>query len=142
MATIRINTITTAIDALVRASQSYQAALEIVRDAAQSGRLERDQARLLLTTAVMHHMGKKYAGQCGDDGLPLRNTALTKYVSEMLRDIFTAEKSSAADEKAEIIVPAEIMAAALKLAKLCAQYEGEAKLASTALAQARAELKK
>lgn len=142
MATIRINTTTTAINELVKASQSYQAALVIVREAAQAGRLERDQARLLITTAVMHHCGKKYAGQCGDDGLPLRNTALTKYVSEMLRDIYSAENSSASKEDAaELEIPEEIMAAAIRLAKLCHAYEGSTKLASTALAQARASLK-
>jgi hypothetical protein len=36
----------------------------------------------------------------------------------------------------EIEVPAEILAAAAKLAKLCAEYEGARKLASTAIAQA------
>lgn len=139
MATIRNTPITAAINAMVLASQSYQAALAIVRDAARAGKLERDQARLLLTTAVMHHMGKKYAGQCGEDGLPMRNTALTKYVSEMLRDIYSAENSSASKE--EIDVPADILAVALKLAKMCNAYEHSAKLASTALAQARASLK-
>jgi hypothetical protein len=36
----------------------------------------------------------------------------------------------------ELAVPAEILAAAEKLAKLCAQYEESRKLASTAIAQA------
>jgi hypothetical protein len=36
----------------------------------------------------------------------------------------------------ELEVPAEILAAAAKLAKLCAQYEESRKLASTAIAQA------
>ena len=44
--------------------------------------------------------------------------------------------SSDAVETEEIEVPAEILAAAAKLAKLCAEYEGARKLASTAVAQA------
>ena len=39
-------------------------------------------------------------------------------------------------ETEEIEVPAEILKAAERLAKLCAEYEGARKLASTALAQA------
>jgi hypothetical protein len=38
--------------------------------------------------------------------------------------------------KEEIEIPAEVLAAAAKLAKLCAQYEESRKLASTAVAQA------
>ena len=38
--------------------------------------------------------------------------------------------------KEEIEIPAEVLAAAAKLAKLCAQYEDSRKLASTAVAQA------
>lgn len=44
--------------------------------------------------------------------------------------------SSDATEQVELEVPAEILAAAAKLAKLCAQYEDSRKLASTAIAQA------
>jgi len=44
--------------------------------------------------------------------------------------------SSDAVETEEIEVPAEILKAAERLAKLCAEYEGARKLASTAIAQA------
>jgi hypothetical protein len=44
--------------------------------------------------------------------------------------------SSDAIETEEIEVPAEILKAAERLAKLCAEYEGARKLASTAIAQA------
>jgi hypothetical protein len=44
--------------------------------------------------------------------------------------------SSDATGTEELEVPAEILAAAAKLAKLCAQYEESRKLASTAIAQA------
>lgn len=58
--------------------------------------------------------------------------ACRKALQRIVNDIMG--KSSAAKE--EIEVPAEILAAAAKLAKLCAQYEDSRKLASTAVAQA------
>ena len=54
--------------------------------------------------------------------------ALTRLVSDIVG------KSSARTEEVE--VPAELLAAAAKLAKLAAQYEGARSLASKALAQA------
>ena len=47
--------------------------------------------------------------------------------------------TSDATETEEIEVPAEILKAAERLAKLCAEYEGARKLASTAIAQAFAQ---
>lgn len=58
--------------------------------------------------------------------------ACRKALGRLVSDI--VGKSSGATE--EIEIPAEILAAAAKLAKLCAEYEGARKLASTALAQA------
>lgn len=59
-------------------------------------------------------------------------------VMEALKGDADAQKSpkSEADQAEEIEIPAEILAAAAKLAKLCAEYEGARKLASKALAQA------
>ena len=56
-----------------------------------------------------------------------------KAVTNLTKAIVGAESSGAVEE---IEVPAEILAAAAKLAKLCAQYEESRKLASTAIAQA------
>lgn len=61
--------------------------------------------------------------------------ACRKALQRIVSDIMG--KSSAAKEEVE--VPAEILAAAAKLAKLCAQYEDSRKLASTAVAQAFAQ---
>ena len=55
-----------------------------------------------------------------------------KAVTNLANDI--AGKTSEAVE--EIEVPEEVLKAAERLAKLCAQYEGARKLASTAIAQA------
>ena len=60
-----------------------------------------------------------------------------KAVTNLANDI--AGKTSEAVE--EIEVPEEVLKAAERLAKLCAQYEGARKLASTAVAQAFAAAK-
>ena len=56
-----------------------------------------------------------------------------KAVTNLTKAIVGTESSGSVEE---IEVPAEILAAAAKLAKLCAQYEESRKLASTAIAQA------
>jgi hypothetical protein len=61
--------------------------------------------------------------------------ACRKTLGRMVKDIVGETHS----KTEEIEVPAEVLAAAAKLAKLCAQYEGARKLASTAIAQAFAE---
>ena len=58
--------------------------------------------------------------------------ACRKALQRMVNDI--VGKTSDATE--EIEVPEEVLKAAQRLAKLCAQYEGARKLASTAVAQA------
>lgn len=62
-----------------------------------------------------------------------RYEACRKALGRLVKDIVGG---SGKTESEEIEVPAEILAAAAKLAKLCAQYEGARKLASTAIAQA------
>jgi hypothetical protein len=61
--------------------------------------------------------------------------ACRKALGRLVKDIVGG--GSAKSE--ELDVPEEILAAAAKLAKLCAQYEQSRKLASTAIAQAFAE---
>ena len=61
--------------------------------------------------------------------------ACRKALGRLVKDIVGG--GSAKTE--ELDVPAEVLAAAAKLAKLCAQYESARKLASTAVAQAFAE---
>ena len=56
-----------------------------------------------------------------------------KAVTNLTKAIVGAESNG---HQEELEVPAEILAAAAKLAKLCAQYEESRKLASTAIAQA------
>jgi hypothetical protein len=58
--------------------------------------------------------------------------ACRKALGRMVKDIVGGESA----KSEELEVPPEIAAAAAKLAKLCAEYEGARKLASTAIAQA------
>jgi hypothetical protein len=58
--------------------------------------------------------------------------ACRKALGRLVKDIVGGASAKAE----EVEVPAEVLAAAEKLAKLCAQYEGARKLASTAIAQA------
>jgi hypothetical protein len=60
--------------------------------------------------------------------------ACRKALGRLVKDIVGG--GSAKTESEELEVPAEVLAAAEKLAKLCAAYEGSRKLASTAIAQA------
>lgn len=60
--------------------------------------------------------------------------ACRKALQRIVKDILG--ESSGASEAEEIEVPEEILKAAQRLAKLCAEYEGARKLASTAVAQA------
>lgn len=59
--------------------------------------------------------------------------ACRKALGRLVSAIVNKESSG---HKEEIEVPAEILAAAARLAKLCAQYEDSRKLASAAIAQA------
>lgn len=71
---------------------------------------------------------------------PVRSSAAEKMVTRILSAVRTAAKGaeSASDRAApeEIEIPAELLAAAAKLAKLASEYEGARKLATKALAQA------
>lgn len=58
--------------------------------------------------------------------------ACRKALGRLVKDIVGGSSAKAE----EIEVPAEVLAAAAKLAKLCAQYEGARKLASKAVAEA------
>jgi len=62
--------------------------------------------------------------------------ACRKALQRIVSDIVATESSGATEPAEEIEIPAAILAAAEKLAKLCAEYEGARKLASTAVAQA------
>ena len=58
--------------------------------------------------------------------------ACRKALGRLVKDIVGGESA----KSEELEVPPEVAAAAAKLAKLCAEYEGARKLASTAIAQA------
>ena len=147
--TIAINSVTKAINALVLASVSYQDALDTVRAEAAAGRLTKDFAVFALCKAYAHHAPRRYAGQYDPvtfkpytrakaKGNESGKTALYTQIISDLSGIFYAEqtKGAKASDDTDIDVPADIAKAAALLAKLCNEYEGSKKLASTAIAQA------
>lgn len=137
-ATIKANAAMTAINALVLASISYDAALDTVRAECEAGRLTRPDARIALTLAYAHHKASYKAQVVVEKGVPVRNSALERKVNSDLSAIFNAEKNSAKDTAESIEVPEDIAKVAAKLWAMCSEYEGAGKLAALALAQARA----
>jgi len=143
IATIKVNAITTAINQMVDGFLSFEDACAKVRAYRASEQLDADTARTYIQTALC---AKKpaYAAQLTENGKPQQSSALQKAVSRMMRytdpDYDAKAEQGAAAAKEELDIPADIMAAAMKLAKLCNEYEGAAKLAATALAKARASL--
>jgi len=141
-----INAVTTAINSMVDKFISFDAACAVVRGHRASG-LSDAEARDMIQAALLKKVAA-YKLQVTPNGKPAQDSAFKKAVSRLMRytsPTYEADTSAAqeaeAETKEEMEVPAAVLKAALALAVLCAQYEGSAKLASTAVAQARASLK-
>ena len=136
--TIKANATMTAINTLVLASLSYDAAMDKVRAEFQADRLTREDARIALAMAYCHHAKAKYDGQRdAETGKPVRNSALEKKVNRDLSAITAkddADKVSATRD--DIAVPKHIQALADALAAACNEYEGARKLGAKAIANA------
>ena len=133
---ITVNAITTAVNAMVDQSLTFGAACAAVRGYRMSGKLDDKTARGYFQTALASKV-PAYAKQTTDKGFPAQGSAFQRAVSRLM----AATKPEAVNrkvEKAELEVPANILAAAAKLWALCSQYEGAAKLAATALANVKA----
>jgi hypothetical protein len=133
---IKTNTTTTAINAMVLASISYDAALQTVRNAYADGKLTREDARVMLAMAYVHHCPHYAAQRDAETGKPLHGTALTRKVARDIASITATDDGAAVRES--IAVPKNVQAAAAALWALCAEYEGAAKLLATAVSIAKA----
>lgn len=133
----------TAFAAMVTAAVSYTEAAEYIRAARVAGTLDDDAARAQALAALLAK-NPAYKAQLTEQGKPAQSSALQKAQGRLMRDTSPSKGDNAAQnskaEAVELDIPADIMAAAMKLAKLCAEYEGAVKLAATALAKARASL--
>jgi hypothetical protein len=130
---------TTTVHAVITAAFAYGEGIEQLRKAFKGK--EREAISKAIIGDVASHV--KYQvplvkGEGKAEGTMVLDKTHAKYeacrkaLQRMVSDIMG--KSSAAKE--EIEVPAEILAVAAKLAKMCAEYEDSRKLASTAVAQA------
>ena len=142
MTAIKINAITTAINSMVDGFLSFEQACDAVRAHRAAERLDDATARDYILAALL---SKKvaYKAQLTENGRPAQGSALQRAVTRLMRYSSPDYAESAGQAKAqaeELDIPADIMAAAMKLAKLCNEYEGAAKLAATALAKARASI--
>ena len=133
---------TTTVHAVLNAAHAYGDGIDALRKAFKGKSADVVRAALLADVASY----PKYAvplvdGEGKAEGTKVLDKTHAKYeacrkaLGRLVSDIMG--KSSGASEPAEEIeVPAEILKAAERLAKLCAEYEGARKLASTAIAQA------
>ena len=130
----------TTVHAVITAAFAYGEGIESLRKAFKG------KARDAVTKALMPEVAshpkylvplvageRKAAGTKVLDKTHANYEACRKALQRIVSEIIGAQGSSKAEE---IEVPAEVLKAAERLAKLCAEYEGARKLASTALAQA------
>lgn len=130
---------TTTVHAVINAAFAYGEGIEQLRKTFKGK--ERDAISKAIIGDVASH--PKYQvplvkGEGKAEGTMVLDKGHAKYeacrkaLQRIVSDIMG--KSSGAQEEVE--VPEEVLKAAERLAKLCAQYEGARKLASTAVAQA------
>ena len=134
--TIIINAITTAVDTMVNQAIAFDAACDTVRAYRAADKLDDKTARGYFQAALLSKV-PAYKGQLTDKGFPSQGSAFQRAVSRLM----AATKPASADDAAataEIEVPAAVLKAAAALWKLCAEYEGAAKLCATAIASVKA----
>jgi hypothetical protein len=126
---LNINVITKAVNTAFNAAITYGEQVAILQREFKGA--DRDAIKAIVCPLAATKYDAKYIdGQWVDP-----KCAAKRYANRLIAAIMG--KSSGATEAIEI--PAEILAAAAKLAKLCNQYEKASSLASTALAQAFAQ---
>jgi len=102
------------VNTLVLAALSYQDAVQIVRKDYNEGKLSKNNAKIALATAYVHHK-KSYADQRdAETGKALRSTALEQQVNRMLRDITADDADKMSAKVADKIV---LTAAQVRLLK-------------------------
>lgn len=123
---LNINVITKAVNTAFTAAITYGEQVAILQ------REFKGSDREVIKEIVCPLAAIKYGAEYADGKWADPKCAAKRYANRLIAAIIG--KSSGASE--EIEIPAEILAAAAKLAKLCAEYENARKLASSAVAQA------
>jgi hypothetical protein len=132
---------TTTVHAVLNAAHAYGDGIEALRKAFKGKPAEAVRAALLADVAsYAKYQVPLVKGEGKAEGTMVLDKTHAKYeacrkaLGRIVNDIMG--KSAGSVEAEEIEVPEEVLKAAERLAKLCAQYEGARKLASTAIAQA------
>ena len=130
---------TTTVHAVITAAFAYGEGIEQLRKTFKGK--ERDVISKAIIGDVASH--PKYLvplvkGEGKAEGTMVLDKDHAKYEAcrKALQRIVSGIMGKSAGSQEEIEVPAEILAVAAKLAKMCAEYEDARKLASTAIAQA------
>lgn len=130
---------TTTVHAVITAAFAYGEGIEQLRKAFKGK--ERDVISKAIIGDVASH--PKYLvplvkGEGKAEGTMVLDKGHAKYEAcrKALQRIVSDIMGKSAGSQEEVEVPEEVLKAAERLAKLCTQYEGARKLASTAIAQA------
>jgi hypothetical protein len=130
---------TTTVHAVITAAFAYGEGIEQLRKAFKGK--ERDVISKAIIGDVASH--PKYLvplvkGEGKAEGTMVLDKSHAKYEAcrKALQRVVSDIMGKSAGSQEEVEVPEEVLKAAERLAKLCAQYEGARKLASTAIAQA------
>lgn len=130
--------INTMVSSALTSVHAYQHAIDGLR-VALKGQVSHDVRVAVLPAVASFYKVALVARERGEgvtmDINATKYEAAKKAVQRLVKDIV----GKTADSKPELEVPANILDAARKLVALCAEYEGAARLVSTALAIARAE---
>ena len=129
--TIIVNAISTAVDACVNSSIAFEQACATVREYRATGKLDNKTARQYFQAALISKV-PAYAKQVTETGKPEAGSAYQRAVTRLMAA--TNPEGDSHKPAEELVVPADVLAAAKKLWALCAEYEGAAKLCATAIA--------
>lgn len=135
------NHITAAFAALVNASCTFEDARDKVTQLRAKGEVDTATAKAYIQAALLANR-KAYLKDVDENGNAKRDTALMRAISRLMSATNPAkEQSGSAPERVstQIRVPREIQELANQLWAACSEYEAAGKLASTALAVARAK---
>lgn len=129
------------IKSALASASAYASAIDGARKDAKG--MTRDAVRVIVLPLVGEHYGVTVkAGEGKAEGTKVLDKDAPKYetakkaLQRLLNDVCGAQSSG---KQEEVEVPAEIIEAALKLAKLAKKYEGAKSLASKAVALAFAQ---
>ena len=123
---LNINAITTAVNKAFKADVTYDEQVAVLQ------REFKGADRAAIKDIVCPLAAKKYGAEYVDGKWVDSKCAAKRYANRLIAAII----GTASNATEEVEIPAELLAAAAKLAKLAAQYEGARSLASKALAQA------